>query len=91
MISEGWLNCKVVDGMFSDELVVIYQSSSGAEISVFVPFEKVMQSKCANKGWVKVEVFSNDLQIWAILPNDNRDEILINENELSIPEEKLII
>ena len=83
MMSEKWLNCKVTDGMFSDELAVTCHSLSGAETSVFVPSEKVVRGEATNEGRVKVEVFSDGSRTWAVLPNDSRDEILVGEKDIS--------
>lgn len=83
-MTQQWLNCSIVKGMFSDELAVTYKPLSGSETSVFVP-KRLVETGPNNVGRVMVEVFKSGTQTWAVLPNESREEVLVGDNDISLP------
>jgi hypothetical protein len=79
-MAERWLRCDVVQGMFSDELAIVY-SLQGKKISFFVPKDEVIGG-INSEGKVKVRVFHQDNVPWAVLPNENQTVIPIDEADL---------
>ncbi|HMU41023.1 MAG TPA: hypothetical protein PKE31_18605 [Pseudomonadota bacterium] len=77
-----WLKCKVVKGMFSDELTVIIQALDGETISAFVPRDRVECSE-PSVGRVKVRVFDSTGQKFAVLPNETQTILSVHESALA--------
>lgn len=65
-MSEKWLSCKVEQGMFSDENVVVVTNVNGESVSFFVPKSTI------ENGRVRVMVFEKDQKLWAVLPTEDR-------------------
>jgi hypothetical protein len=80
-MSEKWLRCRVYKGMFSDELAVEYSGRGNPKVSVFVPKETV-QGNIDEEGKVKVTVFHEGANAWAVLPNDQPMVISVDESDL---------
>ena len=68
-MSETWLTCEIGDGMFSDEMVVVFDTDKGEVVSFFVP-KSCVESLAGTKGRVKVRVFEDGGHTWAVLPNE---------------------
>ena len=81
-MSEQWLRCHLLKGMFSDE-VAIKLTSGGKDFSVFVPREFV-RGQVDQIGEVKVMVFHQGGARWAVLPTAQRAIVQINEADLVI-------
>ena len=82
-MTQSWLKCRIVKGMFSDELTVVIRSQDGEAISAFVPKDRV-EGKVEAAGRVKVRVFESTGQKFAVLPNENQTVISIDESELAV-------
>ena len=80
-MSERWLRCTVLKGMFSDERAVLY-SKNGSEFSFFVPTDRVL-GDVDREGKVRVRVFSDDGGWWAVMPNENQTIIPVSEADLT--------
>ncbi len=76
-MSESWLECEIGDGMFSDEMVVVFKTVRDDLVSFFVP-KSYVEDLGAAKGRVKVRVFEEDGQIWAVLPNEVQSIVPVN-------------
>lgn len=76
-MSEKWLRCGVLQGMFSDEMVVVIKTLSGEEVSFFVPKQQV------EAGRVMVRTFKQGTRAWAVIPNDSQSIIPVDESELA--------
>jgi len=63
-MSEGWLKCEVLPGMFSTEVVVVVRIRDGREFKFFVPRDAVSEGK------VRVRVTNGGTFFWATLPTD---------------------
>jgi hypothetical protein len=81
-MSEKWLLCRISKGMFSDETAVTYSPPGSRKTSVFVP-SKFVKMDTGDIGRVKVLVFTKGGQTWAILPNENREEVLVRADDIS--------
>jgi len=81
-MSEKWLLCRIAKGMFSDETAITYSWPGSRETSVFVPSQFVRKDD-GDTGRVKVLVFSKGPQTWAVLPNENREEVLVRAADIS--------
>jgi hypothetical protein len=82
---EQWLRCRVVKGMFSDELAITYQPRGATSAtSVFVPKDLVL-GEIDNEGKVKVMVFRQENIAWAVLPSAQQTVIPIDEADLTAP------
>jgi hypothetical protein len=81
-MTQSWLKCKIVKGMFSDELTVVIRAHDGETISAFVPKDRV-DGKEEAAGRVKVHVFESTGQKFAVLPNENQTVISVDESELA--------
>jgi hypothetical protein len=78
---ERWLRCLVDKGMFSDERAITYPPEGAALHSVFVPAEDV-SGVPGEKGYVRVRVMSEAGAVWAILPTNYRDAVIVSERDL---------
>src|SRR5882724_8251700 len=78
-MSEQWLRCRVVKGMFSDELAIRSPPQGTTSVtSVFVPKEMV-HGEVDHVGKVRVRVFRQDDSAWAVLPSEQQLAIPIDE------------
>ena len=85
---QQWLRCRVVKGMFSDELAITYPPRGATSVtSVFVPRDmvhsEVDKEGKDGEGKVKVMVFREDNSAWAVLPSDQQQVIPIDESDLT--------
>ncbi len=78
-MSDRWLKCLVQKGMFSDECVIVIKTSGGEPFSAFVPKSTVERSDR-----VKVRVFEQTGQSWAILPNEDQSIVDVQPSELIV-------
>lgn len=76
-MSESWLDCEIGDGMFSDEMVVVFDTDKGEVVSFFVPRSSVEDLGEA-KGRLRVRVFEDGGQTWAVLPNEVQSIVPVN-------------
>ena len=77
-MTQGWLKCRFLKGMFSDEITMVYPPESATASSFFVPKEKIREAD----GAVSVRVFHQGGAAWAVLPAENRPIIPVNEEDL---------
>ena len=80
-MDERWLRCKVLQGMFSDELGVLITTVSGDSISVFVPKERVRGS-LDQEGRVQIRSFQSESKWWAVLPNESQTIVPVDAGQL---------
>lgn len=73
-----WLKCKINKGMFSDELNVTVNTSSGDVFAVFVPKLEADD----RKNLVKVHVYEREGKTIAVLPDELQSVIAVNESDL---------
>jgi hypothetical protein len=76
--SQKWLVCKIVKGMFTNELTVTIKNSSGLAVSVFVPKEAV----CQYSSLVKVYHFQLNGQDFVVLPDEYKTQVSVNAEDL---------
>lgn len=65
MARQGWLHCRVLRGMFSDEYAVIVKTLEGQLLSFFIPKEFVQIARSLSEteeieGKVRVDVLDED-------------------------------
>jgi len=75
-----WLKCKIQNGMFSDEVTIVFRTLSGENIAVFVPKDSAQGQ--ASNGRVKVRVDETSGRTIAIFPDANQSVIDIDSAEL---------
>jgi len=81
-MSERWLRCNIVKGMFSDEWAIVYRfKQQGKEASFFVPKDQVVGA-VDSEGKVKVRVFRQGDTSWAVLPTEYQESIPVDEADL---------
>lgn len=80
MPTQGWLQCALLPGMFSDELTVIVARSNGTEESHFVPLQWIDQAHSRVRVGLKVA----NAQLWATLPTP--DHVVI-----PVPRENIVM
>ena len=80
-MSERWLKCFIMKGMFSDERAIRLVSKSDSPLSFFVP-KSMVRGALDKEGEVKVLVFKREGDTLAILPTDNRSVVPILEENL---------
>ncbi|HSZ59319.1 MAG TPA: hypothetical protein VK797_26995 [Tepidisphaeraceae bacterium] len=79
---EQWLRCRIVKGMFSDELAITYLPRGATNAtSVFVPKDFV-NGDINQEGKVKVMVFREGDSAWAVLPSAQKMVIPVDEADL---------
>ncbi|MBC8372284.1 MAG: hypothetical protein ISS78_07765 [Phycisphaerae bacterium] len=78
-MTDQWLKCKILKGMFSDESTMVYPAESATASSFFVPKEKVRETD----GAVHVRVFREGGTMWAIVPAESQPVIQVNEKDLT--------
>ena len=79
---EGWLNCLLDEGMFSDEIAVSYPPEGKILRSVFVPVSAV-RGLPGNKGSVRVKLMKQSGKILAILPTEQPEIVAVSEQDIS--------
>ena len=77
-MTQGWLKCRFLKGMFSDEITMVYPPESPTASSFFVPREKVREKDSA----VSVRFFHEGETVWAVLPAESQPVIPVNEEDL---------
>lgn len=78
MAAVSWLVCEISEGMFSDEVTVKVQSSSGDAIAVFVPKAKVQREPPR----VSVLKIASNNNVYAILPDDQGTAVAVPDAAL---------
>lgn len=81
VMKQGWLKCRVLKGMFSDERAVVVRMKNGNTTSMFVPSSSV-KGEVDHDGKVRVEVFEGDGAVWAVLPTEYRESVPINDDDV---------
>ena len=79
-MAQSWLKCRVSNGMFSNERMIIVHRKGNGSVEFFVPQESVEGE--GEDARVQVEVLDRKDSKWAVLPTPYRDSIPINEEEL---------
>ena len=75
-----WLKCCVVQGMFTNERIIIVHIRGNGSIEEFVPEDEV--SGEGVDGRVKVRLFHQDERPWVVLPTPYGKTIPIEEDQL---------
>lgn len=78
---EGWLKCRVVNGMFSDEFTVVIRRRGNGSVEFFVPNDQVKRGT-GECGSVRVKVFRRHDGPWVELPTPYGDSVPVEEAEL---------
>lgn len=79
---EQWLRCQLVQGMFSDEIVVVYPLSPATQVNSFFVPKSYVQGEEKEIGKVRVRVIRQDNTTWAVLPTENQETIPVSEGDL---------
>jgi hypothetical protein len=74
-MTNGWLTCKVKNGMFSNEHVVTVTTSSGQEVSYFVPSSVVRDDKQVQVKVIEQQPGSSYL---VVLPNEEQSIVPVD-------------
>lgn len=80
-MSDAWLNCRVLKGMFSDERAIVVETNSGTEYSSFVP-KALVRGEINGQGQLRVSAFEKAGAWWAVIPNDYREIIAVQSSAL---------
>lgn len=83
MTREGWLRCRVFDGVFRDEFVIGIVSADGEQRLFAVPRTSV-KGRAGDAGKVKVSVFNDQGAMWAKLPTSEIRTIPILDHQLLV-------
>ena len=81
-VEEGWLECQVDKGMFSDELAVTYPASGAWQKSVFVD-RSAVNGEIGAVGKVRVVVLRQGSSLMAVLPSPEQDIVYVSPGDLS--------
>ena len=81
-VEEGWLECQIDKGMFSDELAVTYPACGEWQKSVFVD-RRAVKGNIGAVGKVRVVVLRQDSSIMAVLPSPERDIVYVTPGDIS--------
>lgn len=81
-VEEGWLECHVDKGMFSDELAVTYPPRGAWQKSVFVD-RRAVKGDIGAVGKVRVVVLRQDGSIMAVLPSPEQDIVYVLPGDIS--------
>jgi hypothetical protein len=73
-MNERLLQCKVDEGMFSDENVVTFDALDGHQVAFFVPKSKISDN-C-----VKVKLMIDGNHYLAVMPNEDQSIVPIHSN-----------
>lgn len=79
---EKWLECRIDQGMFSDELAVTYPASGKWQKSVFVE-RSAVKGAAGTVGKVRVTVIPREGALLATLPSPERDIVYVNDEDIS--------
>jgi hypothetical protein len=79
--TEGWLECQIDEGMFSDEKAVTYPPDGKVQKSVFVS-AALVKTTAGRRGKVLVRVVRREGGIIAVLPSATQDIVYISEKDL---------
>jgi hypothetical protein len=79
-----WLECRVDQGMFSDEFAVTYPSTGPWQKSVFVEKQAVELQGPNGIARVRVRLFQQDGQLYAVLPSPNGDIVHVRDGDVSV-------
>ncbi len=82
-MTQGWLKCHILKGMFSDERVVVFHRINGERYSEFVPANKV-RGEIGTDGQVEVAVYCDDGTSFAQLPTEYRELVAVQEGDLAV-------
>lgn len=80
-MTEGWLKCRILKGMFSDERVVVFHLSNGERYSEFVPADKV-RGEINSEGTLAVGIYRQDGSSFAELPTNYSDWVAVPNEDL---------
>lgn len=75
------LKCRVLNGMFRDERVIVMRHLNGEELAMFVPASEVF-GEIDHDGAVAVDVFQQEGTTWAVLPTEYRDSYAVNAEDV---------
>lgn len=78
-MAEGWLQCAIAPGMFSNEVVV--QTAQGH--AFFVPREFV-EGEAGSQGRVRVRVLQADSGAWVLLPSEDLAQVEVQPQHLEL-------
>ena len=67
--AQGWIPCKISDGMFSNEYAVEISLASGEVLSLYV--DKSLVRRSGDKGELGVSVVDRDLRTGVLLPAES--------------------
>ncbi|MFN7893685.1 MAG: hypothetical protein ACK5OC_25585 [Pirellula sp.] len=82
VVEEGWLECQVDKGMFSDELAVTYPPRGAWQKSVFVD-RRAVKGDIGAVGKVRVVVLRQDGSLMAVLPSPEQDIVYVMPGDIS--------
>ena len=82
MPEKGWLHCKIMKGMFSDERIIKILRTG---MTFFVHRDQV-QGDIDRDGKVRVYLLKRDNCFWAILPTEDVTIIQVESDELELAE-----
>jgi len=80
-MTRGWLKCRILKGMFSDERVVVYHLVNGERYSEFVPSDKV-RGEINSEGTLAVGIYRQEGASFAELPTNYSDLVAVPEEDL---------
>ena len=80
-MTQGWLKCHILKGMFSDERVVVFHLVDGERYSEFVPADKV-QGEINTDGTLAVGIYRQNGASFAELPTEYSDLVAVPEEDL---------
>ncbi len=83
-MTQGWLKCHILKGMFSDERVVVFHIINGERYSEFVPADQV-QGNIGTDGAVSVSIYHKDGTSFAELPTEYRELYAVKDGDLVLP------
>ena len=82
VVEEGWLECQVDTGMFSDELAVTYPPRGAWQKSVFVD-RRAVKGDIGAVGKVRVVVLRQNGSLMAVLPSPEQDIVYVMPGDIS--------
>ncbi len=80
-MTQGWLKCRILKGMFTDERVVVFHNCNGERYSEFVPADRV-RGDIDSEGAVSVVVYHKDGSSFAELPTEYGELYAVKEGDL---------
>jgi hypothetical protein len=82
-MAQQWLKCRVSEGMFSNERVIVFRGKGNDSIEEFVPADMV-EVREGQEGRVRVFIVTRDDGPWAILPTPYSKTVPIDKEQLEI-------